>query len=128
MNNIQPTIAIADDHRLMRDTLAAFLHNQGYNVIIQASNGQHLLDQLNHISTLPDLCLLDVDMPVMDGYETACYLRKHHASIKILATSVFYNEDKKEKMLCCGVNSFISKISNAEEWKQVLQELYLREY
>ncbi|MFT3948707.1 MAG: response regulator transcription factor [Agriterribacter sp.] len=123
MNNTRPTIAIADDHRLMRDTLAAFLHEQGYNVVIQASNGQHLLDQLNHISPLPDLCLLDVDMPVMDGYETACYLRKHYTSIKILAISVFYNEDKKEKMLRCGVNSFISKISNAEEWKQVLQEL-----
>ena len=123
MNNIPPTVAIADDHSLMRNTLTAFLLNQGYNVIIQAANGRHLLDQLSRAHPLPDLCLLDVDMPVMDGYETACYLHKYHASIKILATSVFYSNDKKEKILRCGASRFISKISNPEEWKKVLQEI-----
>lgn len=123
MNNIHPTVAIADDHSLMRDTLVAFLINQGYNVIIQASNGQQLLDQLSRANSLPDLCLLDVEMPVMDGYETASYLHEHHASIKILASSVFYNDAKKEKMLYCGASRFISKISNPEEWKKVLQEI-----
>jgi DNA-binding NarL/FixJ family response regulator len=62
-------------------------------------------------------------MPVMNGYETARYLREHHTSIKILATSVFYNEDKKEKMLRCGASRLISKISNPEEWKKILQEV-----
>ena len=123
MNNIHPTVAIADDYNLMRDTLAAFLLDLGYNVVIRAGNGRQLLDQLNHADSLPDLCLLDVDMPVMDGYETARYLHEHHASIKILATSVFYNEDKKAKMLRCGACRFISKISNPEEWKKVLQEV-----
>jgi DNA-binding NarL/FixJ family response regulator len=122
MNNTHPTVAIVDDHNLMRDVLAAFLLDLGYNVVTQANNGRQLLDQLN-VNSLPDLCLLDVDMPVMNGYETARYLREHHASIKILATSVFYNEDKKEKMLRCGACRFISKISNPEEWKKVLQEV-----
>jgi DNA-binding NarL/FixJ family response regulator len=123
MNNTHPTVAIADDHNLMRDTLAAFLLDLGYNVVIQAGNGRQLLDQLNSADFLPDLCLLDVDMPVMNGYETARYLREHHTSIKILATSVFYNEDKKEKMLRCGASRLISKISNPEEWKKILQEV-----
>ena len=123
MNNIRPTIAIADNHSLMRSTLAEFLLIYGYNVIIQAGNGQHLLEQLSNTSNLPDLCLLDVDMPVMDGYETAYHLRKYYPSVKILATSVFYNEEKKEKMLRCGVNNFISKSGNPEEWKKILHEL-----
>ncbi|MBN8788183.1 MAG: response regulator transcription factor [Terrimonas sp.] len=123
MNNIRPTVAIADNHSLMRSTLTEFLLSHGYSVIIQAGNGQHLLEQLSYASRLPDLCLLDIDMPIMDGYETAQHLRKHHPSIKILATSVFYNEVKKEKMLRCGVNSFISKSSNPEEWEKILHEL-----
>lgn len=123
MNNIPPTVAIADDHSLIRDTLATFLLNEGYNVILQAGNGRHLLDQLLHKNLLPDVCLLDVDMPVMDGYETACYLRKHYPSIKILAITVFHNDKKKEKMLNCGAHGFISKTGEPEEWKKALREV-----
>ena len=58
MNNTHPTVAIVDDHNLMRDVLAAFLLDLGYNVVTQANNGRQLLDQLN-VNSLPDLCLLD---------------------------------------------------------------------
>lgn len=124
MNNIQLTVAIADDHSLMRNTLATFLLNEGYNVILQAGNGQHLLDQLIKKDRLPDICLLDVEMPVMDGYETACYLRTHYPSIRILAITVFLNDKKKEKMLDCGAHGFISKTGEPEEWKNALREVW----
>lgn len=123
MNNIPPTVAIAEDHTLLRNTLATFLLNEGYSVIIRAGNGRHLLDELLLKNQLPDVCLLDIDMPVMDGYETAGYLRKHYPSIKILAITVFHNDNKKEKMLNCGANGFISKTSEPEEWKRVLREV-----
>lgn len=122
MNYIVPTIAIADNHRLMRQTLAAFLTNEGYQVVIQAGNGRILLDQIKTESKLPDICLLDIEMPEMDGYETAACLRREYPSIKILGITVFDNSAKKERMLRCGADGFLIKTGNPAEWLQIIQQ------
>ena len=70
-----PTIALADDHVLLRKGLAALVTNLGYNVLFQADNGEEFLEKLK-TSADPDVVLLDINMPKKDGYETALWLKR----------------------------------------------------
>ncbi len=121
MNSIIPTIAIADNHRLMRQAIAGFLANRGFQVILQAVNGRNLLEEIRSENVLPDICLLDIEMPEMDGYETATCLRREFPSIKILGITVFENESKKEKMLHSGAVGLLIKSHNPEEWLETIR-------
>jgi len=63
------TIALVDDHELLRSGLAAIVNSiEGYRVILEADNGQVLIQNLKN-KPAPDIILLDITMPVMDGYE-----------------------------------------------------------
>lgn len=100
-------IAIADDIPLLRTGLALILNAQhSCNVIIEAENGRDLLDKIESAATKPDICLLDISMPVMDGYETLISLRKSWPQIKVVILSVHYNEYTiirtiREGACCC---------------------------
>ena len=80
------TVAIADDHGLLRNALARLVNTfENYTVIFEAGNGKELKATiLKHI--IPDIIMLDVNMPEMDGYETAQWLNKNYPQIKILAS------------------------------------------
>lgn len=124
MNNIVPTIAIADNHSLMRQAMAGYLTREGFQVILQAGDGRSLLDQLKSENLLPDICLLDIEMPEMDGYETATCLREEYPSIKVLGITVFENAVKKERMLSSGAAGLLVKSHNPEEWIEAIQHLW----
>ena len=78
-------VAIADDHTLLRNALARLVNSfDGYIVLMEADNGKDLRNKImKHM--VPDLVVLDVNMPEMDGFETTQWLRKNHPYIKILA-------------------------------------------
>jgi DNA-binding NarL/FixJ family response regulator len=75
MNN-KIKVALIDDHVLLRRGLAALLTDNGFEVTVEASNGRNFIDKLRH-ALLPDVVLTDVNMPVMDGYDTAEWLKKN---------------------------------------------------
>jgi DNA-binding NarL/FixJ family response regulator len=102
------TVAIADDHVLSRKVMRNFLLKGNYHVIIEADNGKKLLNQLESADALPDICLLDINMPELNGFETARLLKAKWPSIKILAISGddLYNVIKIKQM---GADGFINK-------------------
>lgn len=114
-------IAIADDFRLMRETLKQFLSINGCEVVVEANNGKNLIEQMEVCETLPDLCIVDIDMPVMDGYETTKQLQQRFPNIKVLATTVFKNQQKSEKVMACGALGVILKNSEPHEWQEVIE-------
>ena len=80
-------IALADDHTMFRKGLAVLINLfPGYHVSMEAANGRELIDKLDP-HHLPDIVLLDIHMPVMDGYATAAWLHKNHPAIRVLALS-----------------------------------------
>ena len=124
MNTPFPTVAIADDHALFRQAAASTLSQLGFQVILQATDGLDLLSLLSHYPLLPDISVLDIDMPVIDGYETARLLRRDYPSIKIIALTQFYDSDKERCVLQAGAEKMLTKGSDPDVWAKAILETY----
>jgi len=116
------TIALADDHVLLRNGLADLLTKQGYNVLFQANNGEEFLDKLK-INPDPDIVLLDINMPQKDGYDTALWLKRNKPDIKILALSMYDDENAIIRMLKNGAKGYILKDAEPAELKAAIESV-----
>ena len=121
MKNI--SLAIVDDHKLFRDGLAELINVFcNYQVIIEADNGQDFINQLS-AGHLPEIVLLDINMKQMDGFETAAWLKEHHPDMKILALSMYENENAIIRMLRAGVKGYILKDCDPSELKYAINSI-----
>ena len=124
MENAQAvTIAIVDDHLMLRQTIKLRLSLLGYTVVMEAENGKDLLDQLPEMDAEPHICLLDINMPVMDGFETAIELKKRWPHIKIIFFTMHNSKAYVWKAYQIGVHGFLSKDASTEELKQALSDV-----
>jgi two-component system chemotaxis response regulator CheY/two-component system cell cycle response regulator DivK len=117
------TVAIAEDSLLLRQQLKLILEQQGFKVVVQASHGAELLAELAGLRALPDLCLCDICMPVMDGFETVKALKKNYPTIKILSNSSYDSPTTIKQVLGCGADGFIAKGSSAREYANALRRI-----
>ena len=109
-----------DDHVLLRSGLASLIRGFGeYEVVFEACDGKDLIRQLKD-SRRPDIVLLDINMPEMDGYETACWLRRNYPEIKVLALSMYDTDSSIVRMLKNGVKGYIVKDIDACELRLAL--------
>jgi DNA-binding NarL/FixJ family response regulator len=107
-------IAIADDSDLLRNSISNALNQEkDFEVIFQAENGLELLEQLEKSS--PDIVLMDIRMPVMDGIEVTKRVRDKLPNIKVIAFSLYDIESNIITMNIHGVKSFIRKDDGREE-------------
>jgi DNA-binding NarL/FixJ family response regulator len=119
-------VALVDDHVLLRNGLASLVDSfVGYEVLFQADHGKDFIDKVQHIG-LPDIVLLDINMPVMDGYETAQWLKKEHPSTKIMALSMYDQEAPVIRMFRHGAKGYILKDSHPKQLKEALDTLRLK--
>lgn len=122
MSNIV-NIVLIDDHVLLRSGLANYIKTFGnYNVLFEASNGKDFIDRLNS-ALLPDIVLMDINMPEMDGYETCLWLKNNHPDIKVLALSMYDNENNIIRMFKSGAKGYILKDCDPSELKTALNAL-----
>lgn len=108
-------IAIADDHVLFRTGIASII--KGFNscsVMFEASNGDDVVRSVTS-GLIPDIILLDLNMPDMDGFQTCEWLNKHHPEINILMVSMYDTELTMIRLLKLGVKGFLRKDMNASE-------------
>ena len=119
-------LAIVDDHNLFRKGLMKLISlgdkDNRYTVLFEAENGNDLKDKLNRKS-LPDIILMDIDMPDMDGYETVEWLQKHFPDINTLVISMFETEESVLRMLRMGVKGYLSKDIEVEDMHQALDAI-----
>jgi len=113
-------IILVDDHILLRDALATLIGSfDECKVIDVAANGRELINNLEK-GKLPDLVLLDLNMPEMDGYETAHWLQKNHPEIRIIILTMFDSEIALIRLLQAGVRGFLKKDVHPVELKTAL--------
>jgi two-component system, NarL family, invasion response regulator UvrY len=120
------SVALVDDHNLLRSGLANLIRGfKGYTVLFEAENGQDLIRQLA-ASRLPDIVLLDIQMPVMDGYMTAKWLKDHYAQVKVLALSMYDNDTAIIRMLRNGARGYVLKDIDPSELHTALDAIRTR--
>jgi two-component system invasion response regulator UvrY len=117
-----PSIALVDDHSLLRMGLASMVESQGNSVLFEADNGKEFLDKLD-ANNLPDIVLMDINMPEMDGFETTQWLKQNHPQVQVLALSMYDNETSIIRMLKCGARGYILKDSEPAELKAAIHAI-----
>lgn len=117
-------IAVVDDHRLFRLGLIALIesYNSQYRVIMDANDGKEFLDSIDP-NNVPDLLLLDENMPYMSGYETAVALKEKYPQVKVLIITMIEEEEKLIRMLKIGVNGYLSKDVEPDELKDAIETI-----
>src|ERR1044072_7538090 len=114
------TIAIVDDHLMLRQAMSLRLTLLGYKVVLDAENGKDFIDQLPKLPAPPDLCLLDINMPVMDGFETAAILKKEWPQMKIIFFTMHNSNAFISKAKQLGADGFLTKDATVDELKKAL--------
>ncbi|MBE5940361.1 MAG: response regulator [Lachnospiraceae bacterium] len=99
-------VLVVDDAEFMRNILTDILSTEGHNVL-QAKNGLECIDILKKETV--DICILDLNMPVMNGMETLEKIRESYPSLKIIILSVESTEENVRKTLLLGANGFVAK-------------------
>jgi len=113
--------------------MAALVTNfKRYNILFEAANGQELIDTISK-GIVPDIILLDISMPVMDGVEAAQVLRAKHPGVRIIILSMFEDAEKVLIMVKMGVKGYLLKDSEPHEVEDALLkvaqgELYYPEF
>lgn len=120
------TVAYADDHVAVRKAITSYLHDLGgIEVAIEADNGKELIEKIETGNVIPDVCIIDLKMPVLNGFETVPILRQKWKDIKILVLSTFMEEPYVVKMIRAGVNGYLSKSCDPEEIKAALLAIHI---
>ncbi|MFD0766486.1 response regulator [Mucilaginibacter lutimaris] len=129
----ETTIALVDDHRLFRSGIVSLINSfTGYKILFEAANGEELTRKLSP-KFKPDIILLDINMPVMDGISTAQWLREKYPDICVIILSMFEDAEKVLTMVKMGVKGYLLKDAEPNEFEQALKkvsegELYYPEF
>ncbi|MBV9989502.1 MAG: response regulator transcription factor [Chitinophagaceae bacterium] len=116
-------VALVDDHELLRTGLAAMINSfEGYKVAFEANNGQQFIEKLKSKAP-PDIILLDITMPQMDGYETSNWIKTNMPQTKILVLSMLENDTAIIRMLKNGARGYILKDSKPKVFKEALDSI-----
>ncbi|AEE49389.1 response regulator transcription factor [Haliscomenobacter hydrossis] len=118
-------IALVDDEALFRKGMKLLLEDyEGITVMLEAQDGEHLLQQLRQASTLPDVLLLDMKMPNLNGVDTAKVLQEAFPTLKIIVLSTYFSKAFIVNMIELGAGAYLPKNANPDEVVATIREVY----
>lgn len=107
-------VAVADDHKIFRDGIKLTLKDkENIKIIWEADNGKDLLHKIS--IKKPDVLLMDIRMPEMDGINAIEVLRKEYSDIRIVVLSMYDDQKMINKMMEFGANAFLTKTTDPDE-------------
>jgi len=123
------TLGIVDDHQLFLKSLSLLISSlEDFSILVEAMNGKDLIEKLEAKKIEPDIILLDVNMPVMDGRQTAEYLTQKFPAIKLVALSMKDDDATIISMIKAGCCSYLLKDIHPEELNKALHEIHKKGY
>ena len=123
MSELPVSVAIIDDDELYRAILARMLRRSGMAVAFEANNGKSGIEQMSGCLPLPSVIIMDIEMPVMDGFETAKHMKTQWPWVPIVAHSSLTNYQAADRMIHSGADSFISKSADIEQLAHTIKQI-----
>ena len=128
MENEEIRIAVVDDHTLFRQGISSLLsENEEIKIVFDAANGAVMKEKITK-HPLPHVVLMDITMPLVNGYEATRWLKQNYPSVKVLALSMFEDDEPIIKMLKCGAGGYILKESNASDLMYAIKTIAGHDY
>ena len=122
-------IVLVDDHRLIASAIKGMLdHFPKCEVLYEVENGAELFKRFENKRNIPDLILLDINMPVMDGFETMKKLHADFPDVRVLGLSMNDEEESYMKMIELGAHGFLSKTAKADELEKAIHSVFENGY
>lgn len=119
----QIDIAVVDDHELFREGIILVLRQiRGFNVVFDAASGYDFLKYLQ--TSKPDVVLMDINMPGMNGVETTIKALQKHPDLKVIAVTMLSDTLHSMQMIEAGVKGFVLKKGNKNELRQAVTEVF----
>ena len=118
-------IAYADDHAIVRRGICEFINTfRRCAVILEANNGRELLSLLEKAEEMPDICILDIFMPVLNGLETLIEIHKRWEDMKVLVLTGHSTDYYMIQMVSAGANGYLQKNCSPKELEAALHSIY----
>ncbi|HYH56567.1 MAG TPA: response regulator transcription factor [Anseongella sp.] len=118
-------VAVVDDQLLFRKGMVELLKSyKELEIVTEAENGRELIEGLGRAAALPDVVMLDLNMPVLDGIETTKILRSNFSSIRIIILSVHNEESYMVHLVELGAHGYLLKDAEPEEVRKAIANVY----
>jgi len=118
-------ISLIDDQHLFRSGLASLIRSvPGFTLLSEAENGKQFIELLEKEKALPDIALIDMEMPEMNGVELNAVLQKKYPAIKVLVLSTYNQERFIGKMIEAGACGYLTKNCEIEELVTAINSTY----
>lgn len=128
MTDKEILIAIVDDHTMFRQGISSILsEDEDIKIVFDAANGNEMKEKIA-THPVPHVVLMDITMPKVNGYEATTWLKQHHPSVKVLALSMFEEDEPIIKMLKCGAGGYILKESTAADLVLAIRTIAAHDY
>lgn len=121
---MQHSIVIVEDHLLIAKAITNIIEGfNAYKVIYEVENGKELITRIGEPGNVPEIILLDISMPLMDGYETAKWLTEHYPGVLVMALTMRNEDEALIKMIKSGAKGFLHKNIHPTELELALNTL-----
>jgi DNA-binding NarL/FixJ family response regulator len=121
---VKKKIAIIDDHVLIAQAIKGIISNfTNFEVLFECENGKEFISAISRKKQVPDIVLLDISMPIMNGFETAKWLQEHHPEVMIMVLSMQTDEESINKMIKNGARSYLLKNVHPRDLEMALNTM-----